>query len=190
LQQSVAIALYVLAMLVVVFAFIPIQWPSWWPQLGITLPSVYIPWWPIVNGLSPASHYSARIFLTIALGLTIFLPQVETTFVSLMRRKSPIGSPYIDRPSIQFCVKCGTPLGKRTGTRHWCRSQGGSQGLMSLMKVTLLVSAFLAFFLGLFDLTIYSFIITSFLRHLGLTEAQSSWLRFCRFCPALLDTWP
>jgi len=165
LQQSLAVGLYLLAMLAVVLAFVPIQYPDWWPKSTVILPSVGVSWWPWVVGLSPSSHYSARIFLTLAFGLTIFLPQVETTFVSLMRQRSPIGAPYVDRkdftcpvcstvnrPSTQFCVKCGAQIS--TGTRHWGRPSQ-SQGTSSMLRVMLFVGLVMAFFIGLFDLTLY-----------------------------------
>jgi hypothetical protein len=166
LQKVIAILLYLLGLLVVIVAFVPIQYPDWWPKVGIVLPSVPVPWWPVVHGIGAGSHYSARIFLTLAFGLTIFLPQVETTFVSLMRRKSSIGAPYVDRrdfacpvcgtfnrPGVQFCVKCGVQV--YSGTRHWGRP-GQSTRLVSFLRITLEVSAVLALFIGFFDLTIYS----------------------------------
>jgi hypothetical protein len=168
LQRVLAVALYIVGMLIVVLAFLPLQYPDWWPKIAVTLPSVDIPWWPVVTGIGAASHYSARIFLTVAFGLTIFLPTVETTFVSIMRRQSPMGAPFVDRrdftcpvcgtvnrASVQFCVKCGSQIS--SGTRHWAQPQPRQRtGLASGLKVSLSIAAGLAFFLGIFDLTAYS----------------------------------
>jgi len=121
-------------------------------------------WWPQVNGLLPETFYSAKIYFTIAIGLAIFLPQVETTFVSLIRRRSPIGTPYVDRthftcpvcgtvnrPSVQFCVKCGSQVS--AGTRYWEKTSGGSA---RSLKIVLGVASFLGLFLGCFDTSLYS----------------------------------
>lgn len=174
-QKLVAITLFVLGLTLVVLAFRFSQificglglcpLPDWWLSIIDAYHSDFS-WWPTVNGLLPETLYSARIYFTIAIGLTIFLPQVETTFVSLMRRRSPIGTPYVDRthftcpvcgtvnrPSVQFCVKCGSQIS--SGTRYWERLNA-SQSSVSLLKGLLGVGAFLAFFVGLFDLTIYS----------------------------------
>jgi hypothetical protein len=170
IQEIVALVLLVVGVVVVVIPFLPIQYPDWWPNVGALIPSVPVPWWPVVTGIGAASHYSARVFLTIAFGLIIFLPQVETTFVSLMRRQSGIGAPFVDRknftcgvcgavnrPSVQFCVKCGSQIS--TGTRHWAQQRERS-GSSSVLKAMLCISAFLAFFLGIFDLTLYTTITT------------------------------
>lgn len=173
-QKGLAVSLYLLVVLVLVLAFVPIQYPDWWPGVGVALPVVEIPWWPWVNGMSPDAHYSARLFLSLAFGLTIFLPQVETTFVSLLRQRSPIGAPYVDRkhfacpncgtvnrPSVQFCVRCGIPISG--GTRHWGPVAGQTQGgFVTLIRILLATGVLLAFFLGLFDLTIFSAIVGMF----------------------------
>jgi hypothetical protein len=186
-QKILAVTLYLIGMLVVVLAFLPLQYPDWWPKVGIVLPGVDIPWWPVVAGIGAASHYAARIFLTIAFGLTIFLPTVETTFVSLMRRQSTIGAPFVDRkdftcsacgtvnrPSVQFCVKCGSQM--YSGTRHWAH-QRQRTGFASGLKVMLCVSAILALFLGIFDLTMYS-TITGYLGTDGGTVLAATVLSF------------
>jgi len=172
LQKVLAMALYAIGILAVVLAFVPIQFPNWWPNIQlptlVVLPAVQITWWPLVIGISPASHYLARLFLTLAFGLTIFLPQVEVTFVSMLRRRSPIGSKYVDRkdftcpscgtvnrPGVQFCVKCGSAVS--SGTKLWGAQVGQvGGGLTGLIKLLLLIAAIMAFFLGLFDLSIYS----------------------------------
>ena len=172
LQRLIALGLFLAGVLVVVLAFLPIQYPNWWPDVGSVLPSVPVPWWPVVIGIGAASHYSARILLTVAFGLAVFLPQVETTFVSLMRRQSAIGAPFVDRkdftcavcgavnrPSVQFCVKCGSQIS--SGTRHWAL-QRRTSGLGSVLRAMLCVAATLAFFLGILDLTLYSTITTYF----------------------------
>lgn len=169
LQQGLAVGLFLFGILLVIIPFLPIQYPAWWPKIVTDLPADYVPWWPRVIGLAPTSHYSTRLFLTVAFGLTIFIPQVEATFVSLMRQRSPIGAPYVDRknftcpacgmvnrPSIQFCVKCGAQIS--SGTRHWGRPSQGS-GKSSVLMILLSVALILAFFIGLFDLTLYSSLI-------------------------------
>jgi hypothetical protein len=141
------------------------QLPSWWLSL---LAAYYanFSWWPRVIGLPPETYYSVKLYFTIALGLALFLPQVETTFVSLIRRKSPIGTPYVDRthfacpvcgtinrPSAQFCVKCGSQIS--TGTRYWGKPTG-DQGSLSFLKGALAIASFIGFFLGIFDTTVNS----------------------------------
>jgi len=165
LQKLSAVALFALAMLLVALAFAPIQYPDWWPRIAFELPREYVPWWPVVRGIAPSSHYFARIFITIAFGLSIFLPQIETTFVSLMRRQSTIGAPYVDRksftcptcgavnrPSVQFCVKCGSQIS--SNTRYWA-PQAQRTGLVSGLKAMLLIAGVFALFLGTFDPTAY-----------------------------------
>ena len=177
LQRVLAVVLFFLGVLVVVLAFLPVQYPRWFVDVFQWLwlwQGKDNPLWPRVVGVSPSAHYSARILLTIALGLTIFLPQVEVTFVSMLRRQSPIGAKYVDRkdftcpncgavnrPGVQFCVKCGTAV--YSGTKLWDEqpAQAG-RGLTRLIKLMLLVAAIMAFFLGLFDLTIFS-LLTQFL---------------------------
>ena len=171
LQKVIAVALFFLGVLIVVLAFLPIQYPSWFIDAFQWLWQWQWkdnPLWPRVIGVSPSAHYSARILLTIAFGLIIFLPQVEVTFVSMLRRQSPIGARYVDRkdftcpncgavnrPAVQFCVKCGTPV--YSGTKLWDATIGQAGiGLTRLIKLLLLIAAVMAFFIGLFDLTIYS----------------------------------
>jgi len=171
LQKALAMALFLLSVLVVVLTFVPIQYPSWFIEAFQWLWTWQWkdnPLWPRVIGLSPSAHYSARIFLTLAFGLTIFLPQVEVTFVSLLRRRSPIGAPYIDRkkfecpncrtvnrPHVQFCVRCGTSISGVT--QHWGVPIGvGHERLASLARSLLVLGWLLSFFIGLFDLTLYS----------------------------------
>jgi len=119
--------------------------------------------------MSPAAHYSVRILLTLAFGLTIFLPQVESTFVSLLRRGSPIGAKYVDRsqfacpncgtvnqPIVRFCVRCGTPISPTT--RFWGPGVQPTTALLPVLKSLLVINAILAFFIGLFDLTLFSYL--------------------------------
>jgi hypothetical protein len=160
-------SLFILGLILLILAFFGsnVEFPGWWMSVMESYHSSFS-WWPVVNGLPPETHYSARVYFTIAIGLVIFLPQVETTFVSLMRRRSPIGAPYVDRrhftcpvcgainrPSVQFCVKCGSQIS--SGTRYWERQSGG-QSSFSVLKSLLGIVSLLAIFLGLFDLTIYS----------------------------------
>jgi preprotein translocase subunit SecE len=171
-QKILAITFFVVGFVIIILAFPStqamfgyVQLPDWWLNLIDTYHSSF-PWWPVVNGLLPETHYSARIYLTVAMGLVIFLPQVETTFVSLMRRRSPIGTPYVDRthftcpvcgtvnrPSVQFCVKCGSQISG--DTRYW-EKLGAGRDSVSTLKWILWVASLFAFFIGLFDLTIYS----------------------------------
>jgi hypothetical protein len=171
-QKGVAIALYLLGVLALVWAFVPLPLPALpgFPPLP-NIPMPDLTWWPVVLGVSPSAHYFARIVLAVAFGLTIFLPQVETTFVSMLRRRSPMGAPYVDRrdfacpncgtvnrPHVQFCVRCGTPVSG--GTRLWGAMAGQGGGpVLSAIKFLLLVGAFLAMFLGVFDLTFYLLLI-------------------------------
>jgi len=179
LQISLAIALYVLTVLALVSAFVPIHYPDWLPKVNVELPS--ISWWPQVQGIDWGAHYSARIFLALAIGLTIFIPQVETTFVSLLRQRSPIGARYVDRrhfacpncgtvnrPSVLFCVRCGTAVGG--GTRHWGPGAVRGQGaLVSVAKFFLFFAFIFAFFVGIFDLSLYTYLV----EYLGTTSEMA-----------------
>lgn len=173
LHKTGAVAFFLLGFAVIILAFRSsqeffgsgVQLPDWWNGIINAYHSNFT-WWPVVNGLLPETYYSARIYFTIAIGLAIFLPQIETTFVSLIRRRSPIGTPYVDRthftcpvcgtvnrPSVQFCVKCGSQI--FTGTRYWEKPAAG-QGSSSALKDLLVIMSFLGLFLGCFDTTIYS----------------------------------
>jgi len=173
LHKTGAVAFFLLGFVLIILAFRStqeffgpgVQFPGWWVGF-INVYHANFSWWPVVIGLLPETYYSAKIYFTIALGLVIFLPQVETTFVSLIRRRSPIGAPYVDRthftcpvcgtvnrPSVQFCVKCGSQI--HTGTRYWEKPTGG-QGSISVLKDLLVIISFLGLFLGCFDTTIYS----------------------------------
>jgi len=77
---------------------------------------------------NPDAHFAGRFLLTLSLGLVLFLPEVERTFMGLTRvvlgrRPSRADTTicetcgHLNRATVSYCVRCGSRL--RSSTSSW-----------------------------------------------------------------------